>query len=122
MKKLEFSLKTTSLCVVLNDVNGQPEEFQLREMVASARDGYLDTLSERISTDETGKATGVRKFNGIQSDLLSCCLFRKDNTLVQKDEIQGWPSSVVSSLFEEAQKLNHLTKDDSPILDAAKKE
>jgi len=100
---LKFTLITTAIPVILDGAN-----YEIREMTAAARDAYMDTLSERVVIDKDGKAAGIKKFDGMQAELVSRCLFTKDGKAVTKDAIQGWPASTVASLFDECQTLNHL--------------
>jgi len=101
---LKFTLITTALAVTLDG-----GEYEIREMTAAARDAYMDTLSERVVIDKEGKAAGIKKFDGMQAELVSRCLFLKsDGSQVTKETIQGWPASTVASLFDECQTLNHL--------------
>jgi len=107
---LKFTLLVSSIPVVLEGGNGKPQDYELREMTAAVRDAYLDTLGDRVQMDKDGKPGGVTKFDGLQADLVSRCLFlRVDGSKVTRETIQGWPASTVASLFDEAQKLNHLT-------------
>lgn len=118
--KLSFNLSFGTTPVELKTGVGTAENFLLKEMTAAARDQYLDGLSARMTTDASGKATGIRKFDGIQAELLACCLYREGGDLVSKTEVQAWPASVVSGLFEEAQRLNRLDKADNVLAEAKK--
>lgn len=111
MSSLKFSLKTSTVPVTL-EANGKVVDYELREMTAAARDTYLDSLGERLRVDKDGKPAGIKKFEGMQADLLTRCLFStQQNKTVSRDEVQGWPSSVVSALFKEAQKINLLNEE-----------
>ncbi len=118
---LKLNLKASSIPVKLES-NGGCEDYELREMTAAARDSYLDVTSNRIKMDAAGKPSGVTKFEGLQAELVSRCLFRKDGKSVSRDIIQNWPSSVVNALFEECQKLNHLNRTEKEVLAEAKNE
>src|SRR6185503_6977958 len=105
---LKFSLKSGMVPVTL-EVDGAVVEMELREMTAAARDSYLDRLSSRMKFDNEGKPAGVKKFEGMQSELIGACLFRQESgKAVTSQEIQGWPASVVSDIYKAAQELNHL--------------
>jgi len=116
---LKFNLVASTIPVLLENGNGQPSEYELREMTASVRDKYLDGVKERVQVGVDGKPS-VKKFDGMQADLVSRCLFQKDGTAVPTKTIQEWPSSVVSSLFSEAQKINQLGGTEKEIVDASK--
>lgn len=103
-----FSLATTSLLIALADDAGKEQSYKLQEMTAAQRDRYLDGITGRMRLGPDGKSVGIKKFDGMQADLLSLCLFGPDGNLVAADEIQKWPSSVVGQLFTLAQQVNHL--------------
>lgn len=109
METLKLNLRSNSQPVVLEHEDGHQEEYELREMKASARDKYVDALSTRISKDASGNPI-IKKFDGMQADLLCLTLYKKaDGALVVKEEIQKWPTTAVSQLFEAASNLNRLT-------------
>jgi hypothetical protein len=106
---LKFNLATGVVPVVLTE--GQKTiNCEIREMKAATRDAYLDTVGDRLRLGPDGKPIGVKKFEGMQADLLTRCVFIEGSEVpIAKDVVQGWPASVVTSLYEEAQKLNQLT-------------
>ncbi len=88
---------------------GKEENLVLREMSAALRDKYLDEMAARVRLSSDGTPQGIKKFEGLQADLLRKCLFR-DGKPVEPEEIQKWPSSVVAKLFAKAQEINGLGK------------
>lgn len=118
--KSHFKLALAFHSVIVEDSDGKQQEYRLVEMIASARDQYMDSLRGRLKTDDAGKVTGVVKFEGMQADLLSRCFFDPSGKLVTKEVIQSWPASVVSELFEAAQKMNHLNKQDDAAVSEIK--
>jgi len=107
-----FKLSRVKEMVTLETAEGQTEQFEIFEMTAAIRDVYLDTLTQRVTLDPSGRPTSVKKFKGMQADLLVLCLKRKNGVELTVDEIQGWPSSVVAQLYELAQRVNQLSKTD----------
>lgn len=105
----KFSLVRNSIVVTLVDTDQKEVECELREMTASDRDEYLTELRKRVQVGKDGEATGVRDFKGLQADLVHACLFRSGER-VPKDEIQGWPASAVTSIYQAAQQLNKLDR------------
>ena len=104
----KYSLKKRQIVVTLEKEDGSgTEDLILNEMTASQRDAYLDRLTKRIKIGPDGKTQGVAKFEGLQADLISSCLYR-GSTAVSFEEIQKWPASVVAGIFKEAQDLNAL--------------
>lgn len=111
MKPLELSLCVTKVPVTLTNGEGAALQLEMREMDASNRDRYLDRLANRVRLDTDGKPAGIKKFDGMQGELLSLCLHRPDGSLVPEAEIQKWPTSIVSQLYKAAQELNYLNRE-----------
>lgn len=108
---LEFSLDLQSEPVTLTK-DGEKESYVLKEMTGQQRDQYLTSLSKRVSTGKDGKAT-VSNFEGLQAELLTRCLFVvSTNEPAAREVIQSFPASVQSKLFEAAQSLNGLDKEE----------
>jgi len=108
MDPLSFDLVTKVLPVTLRN-GGEAKAYELREMTSLARDQFLDKLAARTRLDAQGRPVGLSKFEGLQSELLSRCLFH-DGKAVDPKDIQTWPSSVVSELYKKAQEINHLSE------------
>ncbi len=111
MKKYSLKKNVVHITVENEDGNGTTE-YQIREMTAAVRDVYLESLSDRVKIVD-GKASGVGKFEGLQADLVSCCLFKGDGTAVSVGEIQTWPAVMVSELYKQAQDINSLDKEEA---------
>lgn len=109
-KVLEFTLATQTIPVVIKTTDGKILNLELREMTAAQRDKHLDSVSSRMSFDADGKPVGIKKFDGMQADLLVLCLWRTDGNGVSTEEIQKWPAAVVSQIHAKAQEMNHLAK------------
>lgn len=110
--KLEFHLVLNTVPVTLH-IDGNPHSYELREMSAAVRDRYLDKMGTRVRMDETGKPVGVSRFDGMQAELLSLCLWdNEQSALVSHETLQGWPASVVSALYAEAQEMHKLPRAD----------
>lgn len=112
MKNLTFKLKTKAWPVVVVDEKEQELKFELRELKAAARDRYVDQLSARLLTDKAGNVIGIKKYDGMQADLLSICMHGEDGNLVPRTTLSSWPGNVVKALFEAAQVLNQFRKSD----------
>lgn len=110
MDPLKLTLTTKVQPVVLAMPDGTTQvDAEVFEMVAAERDRYLDKLTSRMRLDTNGQPQGVKKFEGLQSELLSRCL-RKANGggVFTEAEIQTWPASAVTQLFQAAQRINRL--------------
>ena len=105
---ITLDLDTDSIPVSLTH-NGEKKDYELREMISSVRDKYLNTIKSRmLFNPKTGNPQGVKNFEGMQADLLARCLYDSDGNAVPLNTIQEWPASKVTTLFEAAQKLNGL--------------
>ncbi len=107
MKQLKFSGRIKSRPV---DINGVL--YELREMKAAARDRYMDKLSQRLKVNPKGDIIGINKFDGMQIDLLTQCLFDPEGKAVTDVILKEWPSGDVQGMFQAAQEINHLRKPD----------
>lgn len=108
--ELTFTRRITATPVSIETDSGV-EEFELREMKSVERDRYLDSVRSRVKYNAKGEPMGLKSFEGMHADLVSRCLFRKDGSLVDIKELQEWPCSIVTDIFNAAQKLNRLNED-----------
>lgn len=108
MEALRFSLKKASQEVILEGADGQEIKARLMELSGGERDSYLQDMSAFMKYDAAGKPAGLSSFEGLQAALLSKCLEREDGTKFTKEEVQAFPATVQSALFDAAQKLNAL--------------
>lgn len=121
MDPISFDLTAKVVPVTLKNGDGS-KTYELREMTSLVRDQFLDKLTARARLDAGGRPVGVSKFEGLQSDLLSRCLYHEGKP-VPSSEIQGWPSSVVSELYKRAQEINHLNEEaEKKALEEVKKD
>lgn len=108
MKTLFVSLVFKQIPVEIEVEAGVKIEGSLREMSGKQRDAYMTSMNERMEMQE-GKVIGIRSFEGLQSKLVSLCLFKPDGKNFTELEIQGFPATAQTALFEAAQELNDLS-------------
>lgn len=101
-------LKRKEVEVEMEGVDGKPVKYILREMSGGERDAYLNSVADRMKYAADGKVAGVKNFSGIQSLLLSACLYGPDGKMVEAKDIELFPASTVGELFAMAQELNAL--------------
>lgn len=118
---MKFAIATKTIPIELEHPDGRQETLEMREMTAAIRDRYLGLQGERAKHNTEGVVVGIKNFDGIHSDLLCLCLYR-DGTPVPKSEVQGWPASMTSALYAEAQKLNMLNQPAKEVKEEAKKD
>jgi len=108
--KLQFDLKRKEETVVLE--NGDKKtEYVLRELSGKDRDFYLSKMSEKMRY-EKGKPAGLKNFDGLQALLINLHLHTMDDVRVSVQEIQKFPASVVSGLFDACQSISSLGDED----------
>jgi len=115
MEPLSFSTSFKSRPVV---IDGQ--EYQIKEMMAAARDRYMDSLKDRMVWNNEGRVIGMQRYDGMTTDLLALTLYTKEGKLVDPQVIKAWPASVVSALFKEAQAINQIQQSGKEIGETAK--
>ena len=107
----ENILRLSAVCkempVVLQSPDGD-RDLVLKELSGTDRDKYMTKLVSRIRIDsKSGRAVGMKTFEGFQTELLKISLF-ENGELVSKEFIEELPASTQQVLFEKAQKLSGL--------------
>lgn len=105
---MKLSLKRKEVEVVLEGERGEDRRFLILELTGKERDTYTGIIASKMRFDANGKPAGMRDFSGLQVALLELCLHEGGNR-VKRAEIEGWPSSTVSALFSEAQRISALS-------------
>lgn len=105
MSELKFSLRLKEMSVSIDD-----KPHVLRELSGKQRDAYLNEIGPRMKFNVEGKTEGLTNYDGLQSGLLALCLYDEGGVLVKEKVLQEWPASVLSDLFDAAQKLSGLDK------------
>src|SRR5262245_36582590 len=97
----------------VEDVDIDGERWTLEEMDGTGREAYLSEVIGRAKiSPETGKAVGVKTFNGMWTDLLKRCLRDPHGKLADQTTMQAWPATALQGLFEAAKRLNALDDED----------
>ncbi len=92
MEPLRIQIKPKYLAVPIEKADGTTEDFELREMSAGVRDKYFNEMNTKFETDEDGKKTVIKNYEGLRTLLVSNCLYRKtSNKQVPHIEVQSWP-------------------------------
>lgn len=107
MKEYDLELKEVKFAVK-DAKTKERQEYILRELPGTLRDQYLNELGARMRTGPKGETLGMKSFDGYQSSLLSKCIFSEDGKAVEIQVLQGWPSSVLRDLFDQARELSGL--------------
>src|SRR5690606_1747028 len=96
----------------LRSEDGTIRSYTVRELSGKERDEYLTETSKRFRTDQSGKAIGVRDFDGLQSSLLVRCMTDDEtNKLVTVNFLAGLPARIQEDLYERARKISKLNKE-----------
>lgn len=106
------SLVRKEVQVKVVDAAGSTRDYILREMTGAQRDAWMNKTQGKMSKNAEGKSVGIRDFTGLHASLISACLYQaEDNKPVSEQVIQTFPSSVQTTLFARAQKMNGLEPD-----------
>jgi len=108
MNELKFSLKLKEVSVELTDSSGVAKKYILRELSGEARDTFLDNVGSRVQYDAEGKFRSLSSLKGLQSGLLTLCLFDDQKKAVEPKTLDKYPATVLAKLFEVAQTLSAL--------------
>ncbi len=110
---IRVTLKLKSIPVEVEAEDGTVKNYTMREMNGTARDAHMKSMSDRVKFDPaTGKPTGLKTFDNLQSGLLARVMFDEEGKPVDNKTIQTWPSSTQTVLFKAAQKLNAMDEKD----------
>ena len=110
MEVLRFTLKKQTLPVVLETEAGEVT-VHLVEMIGAERDSYLGEMGKKMNYGPDGKPSGLSSFEGLHAMLLTRCLVKETGEKYTVEEIQAFPSTTQTGLFEAAQELNALGED-----------
>jgi hypothetical protein len=105
MAEQQFSLTLQSVEV---ELDGQP--FTVKELDGQGKGQYLSKIGSKIMMDDKGRITGMKDFTGLETNLLSLCLYDGAGVLVPTPVMSKWPSTVLGKLFEIAQGLSGLSE------------
>lgn len=125
---MEFDLTRPEIDLKLKNTQGKVEDYKLIGFDGSTREDHLNYMLSRTATDaKNPDSVRVTNFKGLQSYLVSLCLFRvvkdaagqvKELMPVPQAEIAGYPAGVLTRLHQEAEKLNNVGQANS--IEAAK--
>lgn len=106
---LELSLKRKEAKVRITKEDNTVLNLVMKEITGVERDSYMTFMTKKMRI-ENGKSAGINDYMGVQSRLLSLCLYYEDepNKRVSEQEIQGWTASVQDVLYKRAEKMNAL--------------
>lgn len=109
MKTVEFVTYLEEVPVALRDKEGVLKQYTLRELTGAQRVDYETSNIPNMEFDKDGKARMI-SFQGMESGLLSRCLYDENGKLVSQITIESWPSKTQAGLYKIAEKLNGLGK------------
>lgn len=118
---IEMDLTIVSIPVRLrNPDTGDVDEYELRELMGSDRDYYLNQVNKRTRLDKDGKSLGFSTFIDYQAELIHLGLYKKGtDERVSLDVIRRFPSRTQKALFEPLQKMSGLGQESDDDDDAA---
>jgi hypothetical protein len=99
-----FRRKLREELIEIENENGLPETFIVREMTGEQREMWQDTMSERRLTNAEGYVVGIKHFKDMQPGLIARCLYTWDGTKagrqVSIQDIRKFPSETLDELYE----------------------
>lgn len=105
----EFSLVCAEEEITLIDKNGTPRPHILRELTGDERDKWVNMMKGKMNFDtKTGKPTGLKSVDGVESDLVFKTLWTLEGKKVPIKQISAFPSKTLSLLFKRCLKINGL--------------
>ena len=107
MSNLKFSLVLKELPVKLTGAAGVEKSYVLKELTGIQRDKFLNEMGKRLKFED-GKIQQVTDFEGLQSNLLTLCLYDENDSLIPINTLQIWPAGVLTELFKAAQNISGL--------------
>lgn len=107
-KKFELKLREESVEIV--DVKDATKIYVIRELSGAQRDAFLNDMGGRMKFTAAGKMEGLSDYTDLQTGFLALCLYDETGESVALEILREYPASVLSGLFEIAQKLSGLDK------------
>lgn len=110
MAYTKFQLKLKEESVEITDVKDETKIYVIRELSGAQRDSFLNDMGGRMKFTAAGKMQGLSDYTDLQTGFLALCLYDEVGELVALEILREYPASVLSDLFEIAQKLSGLDK------------
>ena len=99
----------TTLKEVPVTVDGK--SYILRELDGRQKGKYLNKMGSRIVLNNKGEVSSFKDYAGLESTLLELCFYDEENKLVPSAVMDTWPSTILTTLFDEAQILSGLNEE-----------
>jgi len=106
-------LRRREQVVDLEDEQGLPRRYVVREMTGLERDQFVQATEARTRRDPAGKVTS-RTSEGLSQLLLSLALRDETGVAVARATLDGWPTTTVEALAEVALTLSGFREDGAP--------
>lgn len=108
-KRLSRRLKTQE--VEIENEQGQPEVWVIKELTGAERNAFFQMSSERGAKRGEDGNMMISSFANLGADLLSMCLYGPDGQKATIQDINNFPSEMQLELFKDAQTLSALNKE-----------
>lgn len=105
---MEFTLIRQSEPVNIKGEDGRILNCTLKEITGEERTRYVSSMLSKMRVDAQGKTTGLKTYEGVETDLVMMALHGPDGKTFTKKEIDAFPASMLSALYEAAQRLSGL--------------
>ena len=105
--EFEFSSKLKTQPVKIDG-----KKHTVKELTGEQRDDHGDYVRTTNMNVEGSIIKGIKTMKGLQSKLLSLCLYDENGELVPQDVIEKYPAKMQGALHKLAQKLSGLEVDE----------
>lgn len=85
--------------------------YKIKELTALEVGKWKDEQAKKVKLDAQNRPMGIKSHVGLESGLISLCLFDEQDRKVPIDVINTWPSSLVIPLFKACFELNGLNSE-----------
>ena len=106
MAELVFETTLKEVSVTIDGV-----VYTMRELDGRQKGKYLNKMGGRIVLNNKGEVSSFKDYAGLESTLLELCIYDNANELVPAKVMEGWPSTMLTQLFNAAQDLSGLNEE-----------
>lgn len=105
----KFTRKSLEYPITIEDKDGKPEKFILRELGAEAREEYMNFQAQKAKYGADGKVTGIKDIKGLEIKLVAASLFDLKGANVNEQVIRAtFPGSLTKQLASIAARISGL--------------
>lgn len=104
----KFSLRLEEYEIPIEDKDGKVTIYKLRELDGEQRSDYINFQASKAKYGADGKVTGIKDFKGIETKIVSMCLYDPDGKLVTEAFLNKVPGRLIKKLSALALRISGL--------------